>query len=327
MNSKTIASVALSSRDFPSFAARLEEAAFWTESAAHSGADLVVLPEALNLYRGDGETGEKALTFAEAALDDWRKDCAILVDLAARKKVAICIPVVTREGKNLTNSFFLVDRDGSVRGRYQKMRPTVGELQQGVQPGKMSLIEWEGLKIGGAICFDIYFPWVIEQQVQAGANLILFPGLTPGGMCLNYYAMHHSVPIVQSYPAWSRIVDLDGRDLAQGGYRGETLRYGFGTPVVLATLNFNREAFYADINQQRMNDVQKAYGRKVRITFDQPNMLFVVESLDPALSIREIIREFGLVSRRDYFRDPEASFQTAEHWEASAKARAARPAS
>jgi predicted amidohydrolase len=316
MKSKTIAAVALSTRDFPSFAARLEEAAFWTESAADSGADLVVLPEALNLYRGDGETGEKALTFDQVALDDWQKDCAILVDLAARKKVAVCIPVVTREGKHMTNSFFLVDRDGSVRGRYQKMRPTVGELQQGVQPGSLSLIEWEGLKIGGAICFDIYFPWVFEKQVQAGANLILAPGLTPGGMYVNFYALHHSVPIAQSYPAWSRIVDLDGRDLAQGGYRGETLRYGFGTPVVLATINFNREAFYADINQLRMNDVQKAYGRRVRITFDQSNMLFVVESLDPDLCICDIIREFGLVSKRDYFRDPEAAFEADERWNA-----------
>lgn len=316
MNNKTIAAVALSSRDFSSFAARLKEARHWVECAADSGADLIVLPEALNLWRGDGETGQKALTFAEVALDNWQKDCSILIEVAARKRVAVTVPVVTREGKHLTNSFFLVDRDGSVRGRYQKMRPTVGELEQGVQPGQVSLIEWEGLKIGGAICFDVYFPWVFEKQAQAGATLILAPGLTPGGSYLNFFAMHYSLPIVQSYPAWSRIIDLDGRELAQGGYRGETLRYGFGTPVILATINFNREAFYADINQLRMNDVQKMYGRRVRITFDQPNMLFVVESLDPDLSIQEVIREFGLVPKQAYFRDPEGSYEAEERWNA-----------
>jgi predicted amidohydrolase len=158
MNEKTLAAVSLSNRDFPSFEARLAEAAKWVDHAADMGADLVVLPEALNYYRGDGEGSARTLRAQDVALTDWQTSCAILLETAVRRRLALTIPVITREGDHLTNSSFLVGRDGTVLGRYQKMRPVPGEIKAGIQPGKVSLIDWEGLKIGGGICFDCYFP-------------------------------------------------------------------------------------------------------------------------------------------------------------------------
>ncbi|HWL53359.1 MAG TPA: hypothetical protein VNQ90_13060 [Chthoniobacteraceae bacterium] len=54
MNCKTIAAISLHNRDYPNLDAKLEEAARWVRFAAAQGADLAVLPEALNHYRGDG---------------------------------------------------------------------------------------------------------------------------------------------------------------------------------------------------------------------------------------------------------------------------------
>jgi predicted amidohydrolase len=306
MNEKTVAAVALSNRDFPSFAARLQEAAHWVDSAAAQGADLVVLPELLNRYKGDGVQNGSA--YGEMALANWQADCAILIETAIRRRVAVALPLLIREGGKFANVFFLVDRDGSVRGRYQKSRLTPGELKAGVQPGGVfTPIVWEGLKIGGAICFDCYYPEVFQRQADLGADLFLVPSLTPAEGHLNYYALQHSAPVVLAYPAWSRIIDVNGADLAAGGYRNETLRFGFGSPVVMATLNFDRAVFFAALNQDKMNDVQKKYGAKVRIRFDQPNVLFVVESRDPDLSMKDVIREFGLVTKKDYFNDPVVS--------------------
>ena len=76
---------------------------------------------------------------------------------------------------------------------------------------------------------------------------------------------------------------------------------GFGSPVLLATINFDAVTLFADHNQEKMRDVARHYGRDVRIRFNQHNCLFTLESRSADLSVDEVMRQFGLVSRRDYF--------------------------
>jgi hypothetical protein len=198
-------------------------------------------------------------------------------------------------------------------GFYQKRAPAAGERLAGVKPAPSAPIRWEGLTLGGAICIDIYFPHhVFDPQIEAGADLFVIPSMTPAGASLDYCAVTYGVPFVLSYSPWSRILDRDGKELAAGGFRSETLRGGFGTPLQQATINFDAVSLFADFNQEKLQDVQRHYGEKVRIRFDQPNCLFVLESRSADLSVDEIMRQFGLVSRRDYFAqlDPEAAHRT-----------------
>ncbi len=309
MNEKTISVISLSNRDFPGFEAKLAEAAQWIEFAAGQGADLAVLPEAINFYKGDGPGNPHAMTFAEAALDDWEAQTNVLRQTAKRFGLAVTIPVVTRESGRLTNSFFLISKTGQTIGRYQKVRLTSAELTENVCPGRNSLMEWEGIKVGGAICFDTCFPHVIEEQARAGAQLFLVPSLWPGGSQLNYFALKYSVPMALAYPAWSRIIDATGQEVAEGGYRHETLRFGFGAPMCTATINFDRVALYANGNQEKMVDVQRAFGSKVRVQFDQQNCLFFLESRSSDFSVRDIMKKFGLISAQDYFEECEQKNQ------------------
>ncbi len=320
MNEKTISVIALGNHDYPSFEAKLAEAVKWIEIAAAQEADLAVLPECLNIYCGDGAVNSKRPTYDQIALDDWERQTFVLREAAVRFRIAVTVPVMIREGKHLANCFFLVDRDGKTVGRYQKMFPTPAELDRGVQPGKPALIEWEGLKVGGAICFDSCFPATFEMQAALGAQLFLMPSYWPGGSQLNYRALHHSTPIALAYPAWSRIVDIDGHEVAEGGYRHETLRFGFGIPVYTATLNFDRVALFGNHNQEKIVEVQRALGRKVRIRFDQPNCLFFLESRAKDLTTKEIVRQFSLIPAEDYFAD--CAHQVAA---ASIKAKAEKP--
>lgn len=300
MNQKTISVIALSNRDFPSFNAKLAEAVQWIELAAAQGSDIAVLPEMINLYRGDGPGNPKALSFEEAALDDWQNQTALLFDAATRLKIAVTIPILIREGGRLANCFFVVSKSGQVVGRYQKLQPTQVELDRGVAPGKPNVFEWDGIRVGGGICFDTNFIRIFEEQARLGAQLFLVPSLWPGGTGLNYYALRFSTPIALAYPAWSRIIDITGAEVAAGGYRNETLRFGFGSPVYTATVNFDRVALHGDGNQFKMVDVQKAYGKRVGVMFDQQNCLFFLEARAADLSVQEIIKQFGLVPYRDY---------------------------
>lgn len=303
MDERTLAAIALSNRDFPSFEAKLREAADWVGLAAQAGATLAVLPEAINLYCGDGPGNPNRPTYDQAAVHDWQDACSVLIEAARRWRIAVTIPVLRWESSSLLNCFLLVGDDGSVLGEYRKRCPTIDEMRRGILPGHTPLIDWKGLKVGGAICFDTLFPEVFQDQADAGADLFLVPSYWPGGSNLDFYALEHSCPIALAYPAWSRILDADGSELASGGYRWETLRFGFGSPVVLATINFDKGTFYGNVNQQRIVDVQRAYGTRVRVRFDQKNVLFTVESRCPDLRIGEVIRQFGLVRRRDYFRE------------------------
>ncbi len=306
MNEKTIAAIAMSNRDFDSFADKVAEAARWVDHAANNGANLAVLPEYLNKYRGDGPGNSRALTLAEAALDDWQQETAPLFEVARRRNITVCIPVVVREKDCLRNSMFLVSGQGEVIGRYDKMRPTPFELDYGIVPGGVQqLMEWEGLRVGGAICFDTLFPEVFKAQAAQGVDLFLVASYWPGGSHLNFYAMHYAVPIALAYPAWSRLIDLTGQDLVGAGYRSETLRFGFGVPIAMATLNFDRVALFGNINQERIVEIERRYGRKVRVTFDQQNVLFFLESRSPDLSVCDLIREFELVPFTRYIADCE----------------------
>lgn len=301
MKPKTIACISLSNHDFSSFQAKLDAAAKWVTLAAKQGADLVILPETINLYRGDGPDHSQNLSFEEAALDDWQQATASLVTAAQQAKIAVTIPVLVREADGLRNSCFFMSSTGRVVGRYDKTNPTPDELESGIVPGKPQTVVWEGLRVGCAICFDTDFPDVFEHQDAMGAQLFVIPSLQPGGRRLNDYAYRLGVPIAIAYPAWSRVINYDGLELAAGGYRWETLRLGFGSPIQLATVNFDYAILHAEGNQQKMIDVQREYGGRVAIRYDQDNTLFYAESRANDLNIDDVLKTFDLIPVRTFY--------------------------
>src|SRR6202000_3254968 len=140
-------------------------------------------------------------------------------------KIALVLPRLVRDGNALANRFYLLSRDGDMLGFYQKRVLASGEMLSGVEPGIPNLVTWEGLKLGGAICIDLYYPHaVFDAQIESGADLFVIPSMTPSGFLLDSYALTYGVPFVLAYSPWSRIVDRDGSEVAAGGYRSETLR-------------------------------------------------------------------------------------------------------
>lgn len=312
MNEKTIAAIALRDGACATLQETLAEAALWAEFAAAHGADLAVLPETINLLHRKDDVAP----LEEFALENWRDASAVLCETAARSKIALVLPLLVREGGVLANRFYVMSRDGALLGSYHKRVPAVGERTSGVAPGHSLPIEWEGLRIGGAICIDLYYPQaVFDDQIEAGADFFVIPSFTPGGSLLDSCALTCGVPVVLAYSPWSRILDRDGTELAAGGYRSETLRAGFGSPVLQATINFDAVTLFADFNQDKMREVARRYGRDVRIRFNQHNCIFTLESRSHDLHVADVMRQFGLVSRRDYLAqlDPRAGRHPSQH--------------
>lgn len=295
-----VATIALSNRDFDSFEDKLTEAAHWVELSARLGAELAVLPETITNYRGDGVGHSKPLSTEEMALSDWETACQTLLKRARDFNIAVTVPVHIEEQGTLYNASWLVDETGNVLGRYIKRHPTASELEAGIKPGAEPPITWRGIKLGGAICFDMNFTDVYTEQVRQGVELFLCPSLFPGGDQVNYMAARLETPFVLAYPAWSRIVDKLGRDIVAGGYRHETLRFGFGVPVYVADLNLDSAVFHFDHNQERIEDILFRHGQNVGIEFDQANVRFLLESRSPDLTIQDLIDEFDLVPQKTY---------------------------
>ncbi len=299
MNIKRIAAVSLTYDDFPSFEAKLEEACRLVSLAAAQGADLVVLPEVLNQWRGDGPNNPNPITMDEMVLDDWISQCSTLINCGTDHGVAITVPVFLREDGHILNACNLVDKDGTHLGRYVKEYPTLGELNEGVIPGtNPQLMEWSGLKVGGAICYDINFEPLFARQSEDGADLILCPSLWPGGLLLNYYAFEYSVPIVLAYPAWSRIIDPLGHERVQGGLRHETLRWGGSSPVFVADINFDYAVISNDCDYETIRDLERTYAGRVSVRMDQQNCCFLFESLSEEVTTAQVLAEYGLTLRK-----------------------------
>src|SRR5579875_2968532 len=177
MNEKTIAAIALRDGGYASLSETLEDAARWLELAAAQGADLGVLPETINLLHRKSDS----TALEDLALEDWRETTATLCETAARSKISLVLPLLVRENGALANRFYLLARDGTPLGFYQKRVPALGEQTCGVKPGNTRPIVWEGLRMGGGVCIDLYFPQVVfDPQIEHGADFFVFPSLTPG---------------------------------------------------------------------------------------------------------------------------------------------------
>lgn len=298
MNEKTIAAISLREGTHGNFEEILREAAACVELAAAQGAHLAVLPETINLL----QRNDNSLPGDAFAIEDWQTKTELLREAAVKARISLVLPLLVRSEAGLANCFFVLGKDGTLLGKYQKQILAPGEKLAGVGVAENSLIHWEGLALGGAICIDVYYPHkVFEPQVAQGADFFVIPSMTPAGIFLDANAVLYGVPIALAYSPWNRIVDRDGRELAAGGLRNETLRFGFGSPVLQATINFDAVTLFADRNQEKMRDVQRHYGKKVSIRFCQANCIFTLESRSADLGIREIMSQFDLISRRDYF--------------------------
>ncbi len=99
---------------------------------------------------------------------------------------------VRRENRtDFYNSAYLVDREGRVKGKYDKAHlvpygeyvplqdwfPFIGKMVEEVgdfkagKPGKT--LSWQGFALGVQICYEIIFPALSRQMVQNGAHLLL----------------------------------------------------------------------------------------------------------------------------------------------------------
>ncbi|HAT50068.1 MAG TPA: hydrolase, partial [Alphaproteobacteria bacterium] len=162
--------------------ANLHQAGVLMGQAVAQGARLLVLPENF-AHMGSNEV--EKLAHAE---DPWDgPSLSSLREFSMRNRVWIVggtIALATPGGEKITNTCFVVDDHGEVRGRYDKIHLFDVSLSVDrhyresnlVQAGNQPVVcdtPWG--RLGLAICYDVRFPTLFARLVAMGATILTLP--------------------------------------------------------------------------------------------------------------------------------------------------------
>lgn len=150
--------------------------------AAAAGAQLVNLPEVSNLMQRRRSLANEVVSLEEhdSALLAWR-------DLAAELDVWLHVgSMVVRlvDDERFANRGILIDADGAIRARYDKIHMFDVDLDggesyresSGFRPGERAVLvdtPWGGY--GMTICYDLRFPHLYRMLAGAGARILAVP--------------------------------------------------------------------------------------------------------------------------------------------------------
>ena len=150
------------------------------DEAAGGGADFIALPETVGLIE-PVNAQIPAATYSEA------DDIGLAAFRGRARQHALTILVGSQlilEDGRIFNRSFLLDPDGEIRARYDKLHMFDIELANGeayresdaIAPGdKAVLVETPLGKIGLSVCYDLRFGALYRALAQAGAEIITIP--------------------------------------------------------------------------------------------------------------------------------------------------------
>ena len=162
-------------------APNIEAASRLVRAARGAGADLILLPEIVNMLEP-----RKHLAREKARPQDEDPALAAFRALAADTGAWLLIGslVIKLNDEMLANRSFLVAPDGAIVAHYDKIHMFDVEVDDGqtyresaaYQPGARAVVAatpWG--RLGMTVCYDVRFPYLYRSLAQAGADLISVP--------------------------------------------------------------------------------------------------------------------------------------------------------
>jgi predicted amidohydrolase len=163
-------------------ARNLEIASDLVRRAAAEGAQLIGLPEVVNLMQV-----RRKEAVAAARLEE--EDPSLKAYRALAKELGVWLHVGSMaikrgDDERLANRGFMIDPQGEIRGRYDKIHMFDVDLEggesyresNGYRPGEHAeLVDtpWGGF--GMSVCYDVRFPHLYRDLAKAGAKILAVP--------------------------------------------------------------------------------------------------------------------------------------------------------
>ncbi|MBD3181339.1 hypothetical protein GF312_03540 [Candidatus Poribacteria bacterium] len=266
----------------------------YIDTAALDKPDIILLPEIFMQNTARSATNEEKAEKADL-LPEGGEITQFLSRKAKEHKAYIFASYWRKDenGKGRYNSAVLFDRDGKVNGAYDKVFPTIGEMESGTIPGKEAVVfDTDFGRIGAIICFDLNFHELLADYKAKGAELLCMLSAFRGGFMVPAAAFRYQYFIATSTPGENSVImDPLGRTLAESSAYGR---------VIFAKMNLDSQIVHIDYNQQGVADMKKKYQEHVSVEVASPEAVYFVSSLHPNVSVQEMIREFKVETRDDY---------------------------
>jgi len=262
------------------------------EAAGAQGADIALLPET---FMGAGMGSKEHRAIAEPVEGPSYRRVA---EQARKYSMNVVAGFVAIDAGCLFNTSVLINRDGHLAGLYRKQFLTAGEIDADIRPGdSQSVFDTDFGRIGLATCFDLNFPAVWNRFEEEQVALVCWLSAYDGGFPLRALAWRHQYPIATSVMSYNgRLVDITGRYLAS------TSRW---TRVAICDVNLDKRLFHTDGQAEKILELQKRYGSRIRVEGLTEEHMFSIEPVDDELSIEHLIRDESLIELRTYMRKSE----------------------
>ena len=142
----------------------------WIGKAAKSGADVVLFGE---LFLTDYDLRLSAIKSLSQAKDG--PAAKAIASAAKEMKISVAYGYSEFDNGCYFNSLLFIDSNGETLANYRKVHLWPGEEQMCFTPGdKMTVVAWNGMKVGLAICVDICMPeYIATMAGSCGAQLVV----------------------------------------------------------------------------------------------------------------------------------------------------------
>jgi len=257
------------------------------ETANSFNPDVVVLPETFKLA---GMPGEMTSQIAEPIPGPTFN---LLADLAKKGNTNIIAGHMVTEGGKIFNKAIIINRSGEFVGSYNKKYPVEDEIKNGVEPGSSNpVFNLDFARIGVAVCFDLNWPEIWRDFAKQNIELAFWVSAYEGGFPLQSYAWENKYPIVSSvWPYHARIIEINGQIVSTTS-RWDRIAY--------YEMNLDRDLFHTDMQMGKIFEIQKKYGKDIVIKSFTEEHLFLLENNVVGKTIEDIIKEFELITYKDY---------------------------
>jgi beta-ureidopropionase len=217
-----------------------------------------------------------------------------VAEIAKRQNCYIVCPVITKKDGRYFNSSILINRQGKIDGVFHKVHPTDAEvlpekyyLGGGVIPGPLRppVFKTDFGTVGLQICMDAAWPENWQSLKEANAEIVLFSSQASYGDTLVNRAWVNHYYIVSGTGDDARIIDISGDIIAADG---EFARW------VCAPVNLEKAFIHIWPQVKKFDDIQRKYGRKLRIKIYHPENWATLESVDPDIKVSDVLKEFDI---------------------------------
>lgn len=263
------------------------------EYAVPFSPDIYCLPEVFHVA---GVRGSRP-SIKEAAEDGTGNIITPFQLFAKAHSCYIVCNVYTQHQGKYYNAALLIDRGGKVIGEYQKARLTVDEMEMGLTPGSLTTpaFQTDFGTVGIQICHDIQWLGGWEQLAEKGAEIVFWPSAFSGGKRINMRAWTNQYCVVSSTRKnTTKICDITGEEIATSG--------NWNSWGVCAAVNLEKAFIHSWPYSRKFPAIQKKYGRKINCYSLSEEEISIIEVLAPGLKVKDVLKEFELVSYKESLR-------------------------